>query len=238
MKKNKFKGIILAGGNGTRLRPATYITNKHLINVFDRPMIDYPIKTLADFGIEDILIVSGREHAGAFVNYLGSGKDRGLNFTYRVQEEAGGIAQALGLAEGFADNNKIAVILGDNFYSEMIDIPENDEYCNIVLKQVHDPERFGVANFRDGKLVSIKEKPHNPESNLAVTGLYFYPPDVFDIIKTLVPSSRGELEITDVNNHYLHRGLIKTVEFDGYWSDMGQPESLGRTIKWIMENRK
>lgn len=233
------RGIILAGGHGTRLKPLTNITNKHLIAVYDKPMIEYPLKTLVDAGVKDILIVSGREYAGDFLEYLGSGTDRELEFTYRVQEKAGGIAEALGLAEKFADGDDVLVILGDNYYEYA---PSFDDLigkgmAGIVLKKVSDPQRFGVANFKNNVLVELEEKPKNPKSDLAITGLYFYPSDVFDIVKTLKPSRRGELEITDVNNYYLINHRIVTTIYDGFWSDMGTPESLGRTIEWIMNKK-
>lgn len=229
------KGIILAGGNGTRLRPLTNITNKHLIGVYNKPMIDYPLNTLISMGIKDILIVSGREHAGHFIEYLGSGSDRGVNLTYKVQERAGGIAEALGIAESFADFERVAVILGDNFFSHQVLPPEDETRCGLVLKKVHDPERFGVY---DSKTLTIEEKPTKPKSNLAITGLYFYPPDVFSIIKGLKPSQRGELEISDVNNYYLKQRRISTLEFDGFWSDMGTPASLAHTIKYLMSEHE
>lgn len=224
------KGILLCGGNGTRLQPLTLITNKHLLAVYDRPMIDYPIKTLTDMDIDEILVVSGREHAGAFVNYLGSGADRGLEFTYRVQEKAGGIAEALGLAEKFAHGDPVAVILGDNYFSEPISRPEENGFAYIVLKEVPDPQRFGVVDLETG---FIEEKPKEPKSNLAVTGLYFYPPDVFEVVKTLKPSGRGELEITDVNNHYAREHRIGSTRYTGFWSDMGTPASLARTVTYL-----
>lgn len=228
------KGIILAGGHGTRLRPMTNITNKHLIAVYDKPMIEYPLKTLMDMDIKDILIVSGREHAGDFLEYLGSGIDRGVNFTYRVQEKAGGIAQALGIAKDWAHGSSVAVILGDNYFEYSIVPPSDETVCGLVLKKVPDPERFGVYSYQGP---SIEEKPKNPKSDLAVTGLYFYPSDVFDVVPTLKPSDRGELEITSVNNYYLEQRRIATTEFGGYWSDMGTTESLGRTIEWIMKQK-
>lgn len=232
------KGIILAGGHGTRLRPMTNIMNKHLIAVYNMPMIEYPLATLVESGIKDILVVSGREHAGNFLEYLGSGKDRGLNFTYRVQEDAGGIAQALGLAEDFANGEDILVILGDNYfeYSPEFSPLIGQGKAGIVLKKVLDSQRFGVANFEEGKgLVSLEEKPKNPKSDLAITGLYFYPSDVFEVIRTLKPSDRGELEITDVNNYYFDNYRISTTTYDGFWSDMGTPESLAKTIEWIIK---
>lgn len=234
------KGIILAGGNGTRLRPLTNITNKHLIAVYDKPMIEYPLKTLMDMDIKDIMVVSGREYAGDFLEYLGSGIDRGINLTYRVQENAGGIAQALGICKDWARDSDVAVILGDNYYdySPSFDGLLNKNIAGIVLKKVDDPQRFGIANFEGGKLVSLEEKPKEPKSDLAVTGLYFYPPDVFDILKTLKPSGRGEWEITDVNNYYLNNHRLATTTYEGFWSDLGTPDSLAKTIKFILEKRE
>lgn len=226
------KGIVLAGGNGTRLLPLTKITNKHLVAVYDKPMIEYPLKTLIDMGINDILIISGREHAGSFVNYLGSGQDRNVRFTYKVQENAGGIAAALLLAEDFVAGDDMAVILGDNYFDGYLDLPpmkNSPGYAFIVLKQVDDPQRFGVYTTGSG----IEEKPKDPKSNLAVTGLYFYPNDVFDVIRTQQPSARGEMEITDVNNYYFRKRSIGTTEFTGFWSDMGTPDSLAKTIKHL-----
>lgn len=234
------RGILLAGGNGTRLRPLTNITNKHLIAVYDRPMIEYPLTTLVDAGCKDILVVSGREYAGDFLEYLGSGKDRGLEFTYRVQEEAGGIAQALGLAEDFADGEDILVILGDNYYEFAPEFKSliGKNMAGVTLKKVPDPQRFGVANFEGYKLIGLEEKPKEPKSDLAITGLYFYPHDVFEVVKTLKPSGRGELEITDVNKYYFNESRLATNTYEGFWSDMGTPESLGKTIEWIMKNAK
>lgn len=227
------KGIILAGGHGTRLRPLTNITNKHLIAVYDKPMIEYPLKTLVDAGCKDILVVSGREYAGDFLEYLGSGRDRELEFTYRVQEEAGGIAQALGLAEKFAEGQEVIVILGDNYYEYTPDFSTltGNNIAGLVLKEVSDPHRFGVYDF---KTKTIAEKPKRPKSNMAVTGLYWYPNDVFNVIKTLKPSLRGELEVSDINQYYLAEARIATTNYEGFWSDMGTPESLGRTIEFIM----
>lgn len=225
------KGIILCGGNGTRLRPLTNITNKHLLAVYNKPMVEYPMRTLIGIGITDILIVSGREHAGSFINYLGSGKDFGVNLTYRVQEKAGGIAEALGLAKGFANGESITVILGDNYFSHPISVDRvAEDSAAIIVKEVEDPERFGVYNQ---KLEIIEEKPKKPASNLAVTGFYIYPNDVFDLITTLKPSDRGELEITDVNNYYLEQKRMIVAQYNGLWSDMGTPESLAQTISLI-----
>ncbi|MGC8972537.1 MAG: sugar phosphate nucleotidyltransferase, partial [bacterium] len=195
------KGIILAGGTGSRLRPLTKVTNKHLLPVGKYPMIFYPIYKLKQAGIYEILIVTGREHMGDVIELLGSGKDFGVEFTYKVQDEAGGIAQALGLAKHFVGNDKCVVILGDNIFEDDItsyvkEFEEQKEGAKILLKEVPDPHIFGVPEFKDGKIIAIEEKPKNPKSNFAVTGIYMYDSEVFEIIKTLKPSWRGELEIT------------------------------------------
>jgi len=224
------KGIILAGGNGTRLAPLTKVTNKHLLPIYNKPMIYYPLEVMRKAGIENILIVSGKGHSGHFLNLLGSGKEFGARLSYEVQEEAGGIAQALGLAEDFADGENIAVILGDNVFQDnlvsAVKSFDGQKGAKIFLKQVHDPHRFGVAEMRDGKILSIEEKPKNPKSDFAVTGIYMYDARVFDVIKTLKPSGRGELEITDVNNFYIREGKMKWDILDGWWTDAGTFHSL------------
>jgi glucose-1-phosphate thymidylyltransferase len=224
------KGIVLAGGTGSRLYPLTKVTNKHLLPVYNQPMIFYPINTLIDAGITDILIVSGRGHAGHFLELLGSGSDWGAKFTYEIQEQAGGIAQALGLAESWADDDPVCVILGDNIFEDSIrDVVTGfASGAQVFLKAVPDAHRFGVAEVQDDRIVSIEEKPKMPKSNLAVTGLYLYGRDVFPIIRTLKPSRRGELEITDVNNEYIRRKEMKFTVLPGYWSDAGTFESLLR----------
>jgi glucose-1-phosphate thymidylyltransferase len=228
------KGVILAGGTGSRLYPLTKVTNKHLLPVYDKPMIFYPIWTLIDAGIKDILIVSGRGHAGDFLELLGSGAELGVRFTYEIQDEAGGIAQALSLAENFADEDNVTVILGDNIFQDSetlyTTIKSFDSGSQIFLKQVSDARRFGVAEVDDNskKVLSIEEKPENPKSDYAVTGLYVYDNKVFDFIKKLKPSGRGELEITDVNNWYIKQGEMKYSVLDGFWSDAGTFESLLR----------
>ena len=225
------KGVILAGGNGTRLRPLTYITNKHLLPVYDKPMILYPIQTLKEMGVTDILITSGGNHLGGFIDFLGDGSDYGVNLTYKVQKEAGGIAQALLLAKDFVGEH-FAVILGDNIFEDNLFgeslIPPKG--CGIVLKEVEDASRFGV--FHNGKII---EKPTNPESKLAVTGLYFYTKEIFFFIEKLKPSGRGELEITDVNNWCLDNLEMTTTIFDGFWSDAGTHESLLNSSKWAYD---
>lgn len=224
------KGVILAGGTGSRLYPLTKVTNKHLLPVYDKPMIYYPIETLINAGIKDIMIVSGRGHAGHFLELLGSGADHGVHFTYEIQEKAGGIAQALSLAEDFVDGDSVTVILGDNIFQDDIkeDIANFNSGAKIFLKKVSDAHRFGVAELKGKKVIGIEEKPKNPKSNFAVTGLYIYDSDVFDAIKTLKPSGRGELEITDVNNYYINKGEMGYGVLEGFWSDAGTFESLLR----------
>lgn len=226
------KGIILAGGLGSRLSPCTKVTNKHLLPVFNKPMIYYPILTMVNAGLKDIMIVTGENYAEDFLRILGNGKEFGLkdiSYTYQVGE--GGIADALKLAENFAEGDKVFVVLGDNILED--DITEDikafekqESGARIFLKEVPDPERFGVAEIRDGKVVDIKEKPKNPKSNFAVCGLYLYDNSVFEIIKTLKPSGRGELEITDVNNIFIERENMTYSVLDGWWTDAGTFESL------------
>ncbi len=222
------KGIILAGGTGSRLYPLTKVTNKHLLPVYDKPMIYYPLQTLVDAGIKDIMIVSGRGHAGHFLELLGSGAEFGAHLTYEIQEEAGGIAQALGLAEDFADDESVAVILGDNIFQDNVRsaVDGFTTGAKIFLKEVTDANRFGVAEVNGEIIVSIEEKPDVPMSDLAVTGLYLYDPRVFELIHNLNPSGRGELEITDVNNAYIHMGDMSYSILSGFWSDAGTFDSL------------
>lgn len=229
------KGLIAAGGNGTRLRPLTFVTNKHLLPVYDRPMIYYPLQTLKEMGLSEIMIVSGREHAGDFLNLMGSGREFDLRLTYEVQEEAGGIAQVLGLAEEFADGGPLAMILGDNIFEDVTSIKQAaNEFqkdptgARIFLKKVTDPHRFGVPKIEGDKITLIEEKPKDPKSDFAVTGLYLYDKDVFKIVKNLKPSGRGELEITDVNNAYVKAGTMKYQTLTGEWTDAGTFESLLR----------
>jgi len=222
------KGIVLAGGTGSRLFPLTKVTNKHLLPVGKKPMIYYPIEKLINAGIDEILIVTGTDHMGAVVNLLGSGKDFGCRFTYKVQDEAGGIAQALGLAENFVGSDTMTVILGDNIFEASLDAAlENypGSGGQILLQKVDDPERFGVAELNGEKIVGIEEKPDQPKSDYAVTGIYMFDYRVFDLIKTLKPSGRGELEITDVNNHYIKKGEMRFSVLEGWWTDAGTPES-------------
>ena len=231
---SNLKGIILAGGMGKRLNPLTHITNKHLLPVYDRPMIYYPLQVLVDAGIKDILIVTGGNHAGEFLRLLGNGHEFGLkHINYTYQRGEGGIAEALDLAEHFADGSKIAVILGDNLIEKDIKAPvekfrKQKQGARLLLKEVSDPQRFGVAELKGKKLIGIQEKPKVPKTNYAVTGIYMYDRHVFDIIKTLKTSHRGELEITDVNNAYIDKGRIEYDFLDGWWSDCGTFDSLLR----------
>lgn len=221
------KGVILAGGTGSRLYPLTKVTNKHLLPVYNKPMIYYPLAALKEAGITNILIVSGEGHAGSFLELLGSGARFGMKIAYEVQEEAGGIAQALGLAQDFANNEKIVVILGDNILEDSLsEAVENFKIqprgAKIFLKTVKNPGAYGVAEVRDGKIRAIVEKPANPKSDLAVAGCYMYDPQVFDVIKGLQPSGRNELEITDVNNFYLEQGTLQHEILEGFWGDCGE----------------
>ncbi|NBX75407.1 MAG: spore coat protein [Proteobacteria bacterium] len=225
------KGVILAGGTGSRLYPLTKVTNKHLLPVGRKPMILHPIDKLIKAGITDIVIVTGVEHMGAVVNLLGSGKDYGVRFGYKVQDEAGGIAQALGLVRDFIHDSKFVTILGDNIFSDDLNgfvtaYQEQKKGARVILKEVPDPGRYGVAELQGNKILSIEEKPKNPKSNFAVTGIYFYDSTVFDVIKTLKPSGRGELEITDVNNYYVQQGTLTCDFFKGAWTDAGTFNSL------------
>lgn len=222
------KGIVLAGGTGSRLYPLTKVTNKHLLPVGIKPMIYYPIQKLTDSGIDEILIVTGTEHMGDVVNLLGSGRDFGCRFTYKVQDEAGGIAQALGLAKNFVGSGPMTVILGDNIFEASLDLVLRNypgSGGQILLQKVKDPERFGVAELYGDKIIGIEEKPKHPKSDYAVTGIYMYDASVFDLIENLELSDRGELEITEVNNHYINEGSMKYSILDGWWTDAGTHES-------------
>ncbi|HEY7390821.1 MAG TPA: sugar phosphate nucleotidyltransferase [Bryobacteraceae bacterium] len=236
------KGIVLAGGTGSRLFPLTKITNKHLLHIYDRPMIYYPIQTLVDAGIRDILIVTGGRNSGDFLRLLGNGKHFGLaHINYTYQEGEGGIADALALAEHFADHDKICVILGDNIIERDVraaaeQFRNQPHGAHILLKRVPDAERFGVAEVSEGRVIGIEEKPKNPKSNYAVTGIYMYDPSVFDKIRTLVPSSRGELEITDVNNAYIREGTMTFSFLEGWWTDAGTFDSLLRAANLVAQS--
>jgi glucose-1-phosphate thymidylyltransferase len=222
------KGIVLAGGLGKRLYPLTKITNKHLLPVYDRPMIFYPVQTLVEAGVKDILIVTGGNNAGDFLRLLGNGKDFGLrHLNYTYQEKEGGIAEAVGLAEEFSEGEKVVIILGDNIIGESIrpaveDFKKQKSGGKIFLKRVNNPREYGVAELKGKKVVRIEEKPKKPKSNLAVIGLYMYDNQVFEIVKTLKPSGRGELEITDVNNVYIKKGNMTYSVLKGFWADAGE----------------
>lgn len=225
----RLKGVILAGGTGSRLYPLTKVTNKHLLPVYDKPMIFYPLDTLKKMGCKDIMIVSGREHCGDILNLLGSGRDMGLKLSYEIQDDAGGIAHALAITERFVGSSNVVVCLGDNIFNEDINLEDFESGARIFLKTVSDPERFGVAELDKGskcKVISIEEKPKNPKSNFCVTGLYVYDNTVFNYIKNLTPSDRGELEITDVNNFYVRDGLMTCQVLESWWSDAGTFSSL------------
>ncbi len=234
------RGIVLAGGTGSRLFPLTKVTNKHLLPVGRVPMIFHPVRKLTEAGIREILIVTGTEHIGDVVGLLGSGREFGCEFTYRVQDEAGGIAQALGLARQFAGDGPVCVILGDNIFQDSIagavrDFAAGGIGARLFLKEVPDPSRFGVATVKDGRIVKIVEKPTRPESSLAVTGIYLYDRHVFELLPRLQPSARGELEITDVNNAYVERGTMGFTMLDGWWSDAGTFESLDHANRLTRE---
>lgn len=234
------KGVILAGGTGSRMYPLTKVTNKHLLPVYDKPMICYPLQTLIDAGITEIMIVSGRGHAGHFLELLGSGAEYGVHITYEIQEEAGGIAQALGLAERWVGDESVVVILGDNIFQDSIRnaVSAFSSGAQIFLKPVPDPNRFGVAEVQEGQVIAIEEKPKQPRSDLAVTGMYMYDSQVFQIVKTLKPSGRGELEITDVNNEYIRLGEMKYSLLEGHWSDAGTFDSLIRASLLAQQLKK
>jgi glucose-1-phosphate thymidylyltransferase len=235
------KGIVLAGGLGTRLFPLTKITNKHLLPVYTKPMIYYPIEALVGAGIEEIMIVTGGNSAGDFLRLLGNGKEFGLrDIRYTYQEGEGGIAEALGLCRNFADDDRIAVVLGDNIFEQSLK-PHVDSYtaqgsgARILLKEVEDPERFGVPRLEGDKIVEIFEKPKDPPSSYAVTGVYFYDHQVWQVIDGLERSDRGELEITDVNNFYIHQGLMEYSILDGWWTDAGTFDSLRHATALVVE---
>ncbi len=238
------KGVILAGGLGKRLDPLTKITNKHLLPIYNKPMIYYPIQSLVDSGIRDILLVTGGNNAGDFLRLLGNGSDFGLkHIHYTYQQGEGGIADALSLAEHFADNSKIVVMLGDNIIGGNITrfvnhFRKQEEGARILIKRVSDPWRFGVANIKRGRIVEIVEKPKKPKSNFIVTGIYMYDSQVFNIIKTLKPSERGELEITDVNNMYIERGQMEFDILDSWWSDSGTFDSLLRANNLVAKKKR
>ena len=237
------KGIILAGGTGSRLFPLTKITNKHLLPIYDKPMIYYPLQTLVDAGIKDILLVTGGRNSGDFLRLLANGKEFGLaHLNYTYQEGEGGIADALGLAEHFAEGQKICVILGDNILEKPITeavcaFEQQECGARILIKEVSDAERFGVAEIQAGRIVGIEEKPKKTKSPYAVTGVYMYDATVFEKVKKLTPSGRGELEITDVNNAYIREGSMTYSYLDGWWTDAGTFESLLRATNLVAQSK-
>jgi glucose-1-phosphate thymidylyltransferase len=236
------KGVILAGGLGTRLNPCTLVTNKHLLPVYDRPMIYYPLETLVKAGVKDIMIVTGGQFAGDFLKLLGNGNQFGLkHLNYTYQEGEGGIADALSLTEFFVSGEKVCVILGDNLIENNIvqaveDFRAQPSGAKVLLKEVDDAERFGVAEIAGDRIVSIEEKPKNPKSNYAVTGIYFYDSQVFEFIRGLSPSVRGELEITDVNNLYIKHSTLTYNYLEGWWTDAGTFNSLRRATNLVAES--
>jgi glucose-1-phosphate thymidylyltransferase len=243
LREVKMKGIVLAGGTGSRLFPLTKITNKHLLPIFDKPMVYYPIQTLVEAGVKDILLVTGGRNSGDFLRLLANGKEFGLkHLNYTYQEGEGGIADALALAEHFADGEKVCVILGDNIIEGSIaqavrDFERQERGARILLKEVPDAGRFGVAELRGDRIVGIEEKPAQPKSPYAVIGIYLYDGSVFDKVKELVPSKRGELEITDVNNAYIREGAMTFSFLDGWWTDAGTFESLLKAANLVAQSR-
>jgi glucose-1-phosphate thymidylyltransferase len=235
------KGVILAGGLGSRLSPLTKITNKHLLPIYDRPMIHYPLRTLSEAGLRDILVVTGGNHAGEFLRLLGNGREYGLReIAYAYQEGEGGIADALALARPFAEGERLVVMLGDNIIEgdirrQVAAFAAQKSGARILLKKVPDPQRFGVPVFENGRITAIEEKPASPRSGYAVIGIYMYDATVFDIISTLEPSARNELEITDVNNAYIGRGELEHDVIEGWWTDAGTFESLYRANQLVRE---
>ena len=235
------RGIVLAGGKGTRLGELTKVTNKHLLPVGPYPMVNHPLKKLVGAGLTDVLLVSGTEHMGDFVELLGSGTAHGCRLTYRVQDEAGGIAQALSLAELFCTGSRACVLLGDNIFRDPLapmvrQADAKPDWAWIGLKRVPDPGRYGVAELKGENVVSIEEKPAHPRSDFAVVGIYIYPADVFEVIRTLKPSARGEYEITDVNNSYIEEGTLHHTELEGWWTDAGTFDSLLRAANLVAQS--
>jgi len=235
------RGVVLAGGSGSRLNPLTRVTNKHLLPVYNKPMVYYPIQTLVNAGIQEILLVTGGKNAGEFLRLLGNGRDFGLkHLNYTYQEGEGGIAEALALAEDFADGEAVCVVLGDNIIENNIRLAiesfrEQKQGAKILLKEVQDAQRFGVAEIRGDRVIGIEEKPRDPKSNYAVVGIYLYDATVFQKIRRLKPSGRGELEITDVNNFYIEEGALTYEILDGWWTDAGTFESLLRANNLVAE---
>jgi len=237
------KGVILADGSGTRLLPITREINKHLLPVYSKPMIFHPVEKLKEAGITDILIIVGHENAGGVLDLLGSGKEFGVKLTYKVQDEPRGIANALAAAEDFIENEKFIVLLGDNIFEENLkeaieEFKNSEAQAKVFLKQVENPQQFGVAEINENRIINVEEKPQNPKSNLIVTGIYMYSPDIFDIIRNLKPSARGELEITDANNEYLRRGTMSFSILQGFWCDAGTFESLYKATEFLQSKQK
>jgi glucose-1-phosphate thymidylyltransferase len=243
-KGSTMKGVILAGGTGTRLRPLTSIINKHLLPIGKYPMIHYAIEKMADAGIKELLLITGKHSAGLYTEYVGNGGQWGLKITYKIQEEAGGIAQALALAEEFVrPERKLLVILGDNLFEDSLreqvaEFQKQRKGAHVFLKQVDDPRRYGVPMIKNGRIERIAEKPEVPPSDYAVTGIYLYDTQVFDIIRTLRPSERGELEITDVNNIFAQKGLLTYSTLSGWWTDAGTHEALMEAGVKLLERDK
>jgi glucose-1-phosphate thymidylyltransferase len=234
------RGVILAGGKGSRLGELTKVTNKHLLPVGPFPMVFHPLKKMVGAGVQEILLVSGTEHMGDFVELLGSGREYGCQLTYRVQDQAGGIAQALGLAELYCHGARCVVILGDNIFFDSLggilsEAAKKPDWAWVALQRVPDPGRYGVAEVEGDRIVGIEEKPAHPKSDFAVAGIYLYPEDVFRVIKTLKPSARGELEITDVNRHYLKEGRLGYSVLHGYWTDAGTLDSLAHANELVRQ---
>lgn len=233
------KGVLICGGTGSRLRPLTDITNKSLLPVYDRPLIQFPLQTLLDAGIRDVAVITGPEHIDQITNFLGSGERFDVTFAYKVQDTPGGIAEALGLAEDFANGDSVCAILGDNIFFDDLSavIKRFQSGGHVFLKEVDDPERFGVAEMKDDRVVSIEEKPKIPKSNLAITGCYVYDNHCFDMIKRLKPSARGELEITDVSRGYLAKGELSATTLTQPWIDAGTFESLFEAARLVREKQ-
>lgn len=236
------KGVVLGGGTGSRLMPLTKVINKNILAVYDKPLIYYPIMTMRDAGIEEILLISGRGHAGQYLDLLSNGKELGVKLTYVIQEEPKGLAQALGIAEDFADNGPIAMILGDNIYEENLKpavdaFTKQEKGAKVILKEVPDPQRFGVVEFDGERVIDIQEKPQFPKSNWIVSGFYMYDKRCFDFIRSLRPSGRGELEITDLNNCYLREGTLTYYKTTGEWIDAGTFDSLLKANLFIAKKK-
>jgi glucose-1-phosphate thymidylyltransferase len=241
----KMKGVILAGGKGTRMLPLTKVTNKHLLPIYDAPMIYYPIRTLVAAGIKDILIVVGGESMGDFLRLLGDGSEFGITLTYRCQVGSGGIPSALSLAKEFADGENVMVVLGDNIMEESVakdvvefELRKKPAGAKLFLKEVHDPQRYGVIELKDGKIVAIHEKPKNPPTNLCATGVYLFDSEIFDIIARLHPSKRGELEIADAVSDYMTKGRLSWGKINDYWTDAGTLESWFEANQMVREKRQ